>query len=315
MDNNIKIDVFSHIMTPEYFNELKRLKPDIVNNPMFKFTTDILTDINVRREYYRKYPEIRQIISMININPEDYFDSEKSFELTWKANEELIKTVKENPDLFYGAVAMVPMNHIEGAVKIINEQVASNRELFGIQLFSKALDKSIASPEYLPVFEAIHKNNLTIWLHPVFDNDKKDNNIVFSWEYEESQAMLEIIQADIFNKYSGIKIIIHHAGAMVPFFSSRIAVTMPPQKAEEFKLFYVDTAILGNTLALEMALDYYGEDRLLFGTDFPFGVMPAGATEEVINSIENMKVSDEVRNKIYRGNAEKFLFNQKIKLY
>ena len=67
--------------------------------------------------------------------------------------------------------------------------------------------------------------------------------------------------------------------------------------------------------SLEMALDYYGEDRLLFGTDFPFGVMPAGATEEVINSIENMKVSDEVRNKIYRGNAEKLLFNQKIKLY
>ena len=67
--NNIKIDVFAHILTEEYFIELKKLKADIVNDPIFKFTTDILTDINVRREYQKQFPEVRQLISMININP------------------------------------------------------------------------------------------------------------------------------------------------------------------------------------------------------------------------------------------------------
>ncbi|MDC7955268.1 amidohydrolase family protein [Fusobacterium simiae] len=305
--NNIKIDVFAHILTEEYFIELKKLKADIVNDPIFKFTTDILTDINVRREYQKQFPEVRQLISMININPEDYFDAEKSFELTYNANEELVKVVKENSDLFCGAVAMLPMNNIKGALKIINEQVVNNKELYGVQLFTKALNKSIASEEYLPIFEAISKNNLAIWLHPVFDLNKKDNNIVFSWEYEESQAMLEIIRAGVFEKYPNIKIIIHHAGAMVPFFANRLPVTMPPKQAEQFKLFYVDTAILGNSFALENALDYYCEDRLLFGTDAPIGILPAGATKEVIESIEKMRTTDNVRDKIYRENVKRLL--------
>lgn len=305
--DKIKIDVFAHILTEEYFTKLKKLKPDIVNDPIFKFTTNVLTDINIRREYQKQFPEVRQLISMININPEDYFDAEKSFELTYNANNELVKVVKENSDLFCGAVAMLPMNNIEGALKIINEQVVKNNELYGVQLFTKALNKSIASEEYLPIFEAISKNNLAIWLHPVFDMNKKDNNIVFSWEYEESQAMLEIIKAGIFEKYPDIKIIIHHAGAMVPFFANRLPVTMPPTQAEQFKLFYVDTAILGNSFALENALNYYGEDRLIFGTDAPIGILPAGATKEVINSIENMRTTDKVRNKIYRENIIELL--------
>lgn len=107
---------------------------------------------------------------MINLNPEDFVDKDLSFELCWKANEELISIVKENNDIFFGAVAMLPLN------------------------------------------------NISVWLHPVFDINKKDNNLIFSWEYEQSQAMFEIIMADIFVKYSKIKILSHHAGAMVPFF-------------------------------------------------------------------------------------------------
>ena len=77
--------------------------------------------------------------------------------------------------------------------------------------------------------------------------------------------------------------------------------------AEQFKLFYVDTTILGNSFALENDLDYYGEDRLLFGTDAPIGILPAGAPKEVIKSIEDMRTTDEVRNKIYRENMKKLL--------
>ena len=49
--------------------------------------------------------------------------------------------------------------------------------MFGIQLFSKALGKSIASDEYLPIFEAVAKNDVVIFLHPVYDMSKNDNNI------------------------------------------------------------------------------------------------------------------------------------------
>lgn len=52
------------------------------------------------------------------------------------------------------------------------------------------LSKSIANPEFDPIFKKAAKLNLPLWLHPVFDQRKPDNNLVFSWEYELSQAML-----------------------------------------------------------------------------------------------------------------------------
>ncbi|EFQ57531.1 hypothetical protein HMPREF9176_1427 [Streptococcus downei F0415] len=33
----------------------------------------------------------------------------------------------------------------------------------------------------------------------------------------------------------------------------------------------MDTALLGNTKALELCLDYFGLDKVLFGTDGPSG--------------------------------------------
>ena len=217
---DLKIDAFTHILTPNFFKDIKELNPKIPQ--MFgTLINEPLVNVDTRRKYHSEYSDVKEIISMINFNPEDFTKNrEKTYEITRKANEELIETVKDNSDLFVGAVGMVPMNNVDGAVKIINEQVGKNKEMFGIQLFSKALGKPIASDEYLPIFEAVAKNDVVIFLHPVYDMSKNDNNIVFSWEYEQTQAMNEIVMAGIFKKYPNIKILVHHAGAMVPFFAN-----------------------------------------------------------------------------------------------
>ena len=82
--------------------------------------------------------------------------------------------------------------------------------------------------------------------------------MIFSWEYELSQAMLQLVQSDIFEEYPNLKILVHHAGAMVPFFSGRINQILDEQHADDFKNFYVDTAILGNPPTLQLTLDYFG---------------------------------------------------------
>lgn len=76
--------------------------------------------------------------------------------------------------------------------------------------------------------------------------------LVFSWEYELSQAMLQIVQADILGKLPNLKTLVHYAGAMVSFFSGRIERIL-----DDFKKFNVDTAILGNSAALNLAIDYF----------------------------------------------------------
>ncbi|MFR0771552.1 MAG: amidohydrolase family protein [Limosilactobacillus pontis] len=110
------------------------------------------------------------------------------------------------------------MNNISAA----ELRIIPHNRLIGVQIFTRALGQSIADEQFQPIFAAASENKVPLLLHPVFDNRKPDNNIVFSWEYEISQAMMQIVQADAFVKFPNLKIIVHHAGGMIPFFAERI---------------------------------------------------------------------------------------------
>ncbi len=193
------------------------------------------------------------------------------------------------------------MNNIEGSLSLL-EELANTKEIVGVQLFTRHLEKSIANPAYRPILQKCEELGLLILLHPVFDSRKPDNNILLSWEYELSQAMMQLVQSNLFRECPNVKIVVHHAGAMIPFFAGRVEYILPEYK-EDFKKFYVDTAILGNPKALELAIDYFGVDHVLYGTDAPFAVMPVGAVSVIEQAILDLPISDEDKQKILADNV------------
>lgn len=294
-----KIDAYAHILPAKYYQKMLPVEPNIPNMfPFIKIKT--LVDLDER---LTKWPDqnTKQVISLANISPEDFTDSKTSAELCQSANEELSNLVDQHPGKFAGAVAILPMNNIEAACKVISS-IKDDENLVGAQIFTRHLGKSIANKEFRPVLAQAAKLHVPLWIHPIFDARKPDNNLVFSWEYELSQAMLQLVQSDLFQDYPNLKIIIHHAGAMVPFFSGRIDHILDEKHAQDFKKFYVDTAILGNTPALKLAIDYYGIDHVLFGTDAPFAVMPSGADQIITQAINDLTISDKDKQKIFHDN-------------
>lgn len=298
-----KIDVFAHVLLPDFYQKMLAIEPKLPE--LFPFIQHpLLSDLDKRRSLWDG--QTQQLISYVNVNPEDYVSSEEAALLCREANQELANVVAQNRDIYPAGVAMVPMNNLEEAVKIM-EEVATSEELVGIQLFTRALGKSIADPDYRIIFETSQRLNLPIWLHPIFDDRKPDNNIVFSWEYELTQSMLQIVQAGLYQDFPDLKIIVHHAGAMVPFFAERIHYILPEEQVADFHKFYVDTAILGNPKALDLTVDYFGADHVLFGTDAPLGIAPAGATQVIIDAIEALDLSDQDKDAIFAGNVQKLL--------
>jgi len=95
---------------------------------------------------------------------------------------------------------------------------------------------------------------------------------------------------------------------MVPFFSERIRYILPEDQEKDFHKFYVDTAILGNPKALELTIEYFGVDRVLFGTDLPLGIQPAGATQVILQAIEDLPLSSANKEQILAANAQKIIF-------
>lgn len=295
-----KIDVFAHVLPANFYQKMLAIDSTIPEKMPF-IKNPFLTDPQSRDQYLPD--NTYEVVSAVNINPEDYTDGLHAAELCQEANAEISEMVTTNPK-FIGGIAMLPMNNIAAAVNMLDDMKDSST-LVGAQIFTRALGKSIADPEFKPVFEAAVKNNIPLLLHPVFDSRKPDNNIVFSWEYEISNAMLQIVQGGIFKNLPDLKIIVHHAGGMIPFFAGRIKYILPEDQVADFKKFYVDTALLGNPSAIRLTVDYFGADHVLFGTDAPLGIALAGATKEIITAIKKAEPNEEVQKKIFNQNYER----------
>jgi len=75
-----------------------------------------------------------------------------------------------------------------------------------------------------------------------------------------------------------------------------------------FRMFYGDTVLTGSASALRCGLDFFGPDHVVFASDCPFD--PEGGPmfiREGIRSIEDLKLPDDVRRKIYVENARRLL--------
>lgn len=294
-----KIDAFAHILTPNYYQKMLQIAPEIPEQyPFINIKT--LVDLDSRLKLWPDN-DMKQVLSFANINAEDYVAGDQAASLCREANQELSQIVTEHPDKFAAGVGMLLMNNVPEACKIL-EEIKYNGNLVGAQIFTRHLGKSVANPEFKPVFAKAEELDLPLWLHPVFDQRKPDNNLVFSWEYELSQAMLQLVQHNLFEDFPSVKVIVHHAGAMAPFFAGRIDHILDTKHAADFKKFYVDTAILGNPAALWLAVKYYGVDHVLFGTDAPFGVMPSGANDLIVDALNSICLSVDNLDKIFSGN-------------
>jgi aminocarboxymuconate-semialdehyde decarboxylase len=117
-------------------------------------------------------------------------------------------------------------------------------------------------------------------------------------------------------KYPNLKIVAHHCGAMIPFFSARIQtveaagegeimkLTKPPE--QYFKRIYGDTVLGANTSAMMCGYKFFGADHMVFSTDYPYPGADFGVAA-VIKGIEGMNITDEEKAKIFSKNVRQLL--------
>jgi predicted TIM-barrel fold metal-dependent hydrolase len=301
----MKIDVFSHILTEKYLSIYRKKAPAIENQ--IEVLTPPVVDLQIRFRLMNRYPDVLQMLTVANVPLEKFVSPQDAVELARIANDELAELVIKYPDKFFGGVACLPMNDMNAALEEADRAITKLR-LKGVQIYSRINGEPLDTPKFKPLYEKMAGYDLPIWIHPT-TYEKLDNDIgIFSWPFETTSAMLRLVKAGVFAEYPNIKFIVHHAGAMVPFFAERIKWVMSlvpqpyPNIHEHFRKFYVDTAVYGNTSALMCAYDYYGADHILFGTDAPLGPR-WGMVEDTIASIERMTISDTDKEKILKKNA------------
>ena len=258
---DMKIDIYTHILTPKYLALYAKKNPKVLNTVEVK--SALCTDINKRVTLMDEYPDVAEVLTIANPPMDALVSPEDAAELAKIANEELAELVAKYPKKFVAAVAAVPWNNIDVALKEA-ERAITKLGLKGIQIASRVHQEPLDLPQFKPMWALMSKLDLPIWIHPYF-NDKLDwDKGQLSWPFETATAMYRLVNAGIFDEYPNIKFITHHCGSMIPFYYKRVPRSM------DYQHFYNDSAVWGNTAALMCGYAYFGSEHILFGTDAPF---------------------------------------------
>ena len=323
----MKIDVFCHIMPPKYEESLRKKSPG--SGPTLNFPA--LANLDLRFRVMDAYPDYRQVPSVIAPIAEAVAGPDQSPELCRLANDTLAELVSRYPDRFIAGIAVLPMNNMEAALRE-TERAIKELGFRGLLLRSSINGKPLDAPEFMPLYEMMARFDLPIWLHPrreaVSDYPGEQGSkfwafSLWGWPYETTVAMTRLVFSGVFDRWPNLKIITHHAGAMVPFFEKRITSMYGATSAsgrpfgenlkrpilDYFRMFYNDTAVNGSTAALMCAHSFFGADRLLFGTDAPMDAdLGDSSIGDTIRSVEGMTIPQAEKEKIFEGNARKLLW-------
>lgn len=326
----MKIDVFPHIIPKRYKEALYQKAPSGFFGAGWIDAIPTLTDLERRFRVMDQYEGMVQVLTLGNPPVEKIFGPKDAIELSKIANDEMAELVAKYPDRFVAAVACLPMNDIDAALKEIDRAIVELR-FRGVQLHNPIGDKPMDSPEFWPIYEKMAHYNLPIWVHsqrditvPDYAGEKSSKYIVwslFGWPYETSVYMTRLVFSGVFEKYPNLKVITHHAGGMIPYYAARIAgfydinemqlgfkYELTKKPLDYYRLFYNDTAIYRNTSALMCCYAFFGAEHMLFGTDMPYdSQFGFRQVRETVQSIEGMDISDAEKGLIFEDNARRLL--------
>lgn len=338
----MKIDIFCHITPPKYLAAFeKKVSPEVSKQLPCRFLPT-LSDLEQRFRVMDTCEDMVQVLTVTNPAVETIFEPPDAIKLARLVNDEMAELVVKYPDRFAGAVACLPMNDMDAALKEVDRAI-NDLNMKGVQIYSNIMGKELDSPEFMPLYEKMAQYDLPIWIHPwhpyqgaagkdekkfaayrVFKEDRTAMMIknIFGLPTETLSAMTRLVYSPVFNKYPNIKFITHHCGSSVPYFASRIkmghdmaearggmtgqGLSKPP--LEYYKMFYADTALFGNTPALMCGYHFFGAKHTLFGTDMPFDAeIGVRSIRETVAAIEGMDITEKESKEIFEGNARKLL--------
>jgi predicted TIM-barrel fold metal-dependent hydrolase len=332
-----KIDVFNHIWPKPFHDALIALVGETTDITRRSEAVPMMTNLDRRFEVMDMFgDDYCQILSLASPPFEKYANPAKSLDLAQIASDSMAELCVKYPDRFPGFIGTAVLNNPDAMVEEARRNI-EDLGACGMQIFTNVNGKPLDLPEFAPFFEYMASTGKAVWMHPARGanfpdyqtEDRSEYEIwwTFGWPYETSAAMARMVFSGLFDRLPDLKVITHHAGGMIPFFEGRVGPGWDQMGArttdsdlgavlkalkrphlEYFKDFYADTASFGSVKAIEHAIDFFGEDHVLFASDAPFDP-EAGPMyiRETIRILDTMDISDETRRKVYHGNAARLL--------
>jgi uncharacterized protein len=326
----MKIDAFAHVLPPRYRErvlELLRARGDrsAAEYEGMLGADPTLTDLDERFRFMDELgADYRQVLVMAHTSVE-HEEPEVAADLARVGNEELAALVDGHPDRFAGWVAQVALQDGDRGLAALERAISEGA--LGAQVFTSMQGRSLDHPDYEPFFALMAGLGRPIWIHPNRTVEWSDFPLTeprsrfglyarAGWPTDTTVTMCRLTYAGYLERWPNLRIVVHHSGGTVPMLAGRLKTLQPGPENEQvaatlkrppldyLKRFYADTANFGNPIALRAALEFFGLDHLLFGTDFGFSQTFAPST---IEDVETVFRDEAAKRTIYEENARRVL--------
>jgi len=316
----IVIDGFSHILPKGFADKLSQAYPTDESRELSGLT--YFSDMENRVRILDRYKIDRQVLTLARPNIWLNMPLDLALKMTRVANDSLAKATKQFPDRFI-SVGTLPILSEEFMPEF--DRCVEELGMAGIQIFSNIGGKYLDDPEFQTFFAKANTTRTPIWIHPqVWDGWSQEFALdkLLGWPFDTSWALCRLVFSGMMENYSDLRIITHHMGGMIPHFSGRIQggykgkemfpragfIDLPKDPIESFKRFYGDTVLNGAVHAFECGYKFFGPERLIFATDYPFGPEKGEYWIKVaLNDIMAVELPKEEKDQIMGGNLIRLL--------
>jgi predicted TIM-barrel fold metal-dependent hydrolase len=329
------IDVFNHFMPQVYLDRLKTLIPD---HPATKAFPRIktLVDVDARLRLLDQFGDFAQVLSLANPPLELVAPPDVTPGLARCANDALAELCRKHPDRFPAFIAALPMNNMDATLVEVDRAIGELGAR-GVQVFTHVAGEPLSDPAYRPLFRRMAEHDLPIWVHPMrgpdfpdYTSEKTSQDEIwfsFGWPYETTACMTRLIYSGLFDELPSLKIISHHMGGMIPFFSGKIKLGfrqilfgtrdenplarergLKKHPIDYYRMLYADTALGGEVSPTRCGHDFFGTAHCLFATDAPFDAEQGRyLIADTITGVCALGLPKDETDKIFAGNARALL--------
>ena len=226
-------------------------------------------------------------------------------------NEEMARAQARHPGRVWASAA-VPLTDTQVALDVLDHAVRK-LGLMGVNLpGSIGDDPRIDAPRLEPFYARVAELGVPIFLHPT---DAVFHDILEGYEgalhlslgrvMEVSVAAMRLVFSGVMERYPGLTIIMSHTGGALPYQSGRMdknggRARLPKPPSTYLRRMVTDT-VSPHAMGIKYAIDYYGIDHVMYGTDYPCWD-PATA----LRLIDEIGLSSTDRHKLFYSNAERF---------
>ena len=182
----------------------------------------------------------------------------------------------------FAAFAALPMPHLEESVGEMGRAL-DELGMAGVAMNTTVLGRALVEPDFEPVFAELNRRGAVLYLHPAGNGACSPliADYHLTWmvgaPVEDTISIMQLITHGIPARYPDITIINSHLGGALPMLLQRAddqygweAPDTPERPSVAARRMWYDTVGHGHVPALRCAIDSFGADRLVLGTDFPY---------------------------------------------